>query len=106
MNDFARVLGEDLSAVFLNPSEHAEQIELDQHDLIAVVDHLDADPLGSSDARLGLGMETIRLYIAQAELPGEYVVDQRVSYNGQKWYVLDVKEQRGLVELNLGREAA
>ncbi|MFG6359479.1 hypothetical protein JBF11_03625 [Taurinivorans muris] len=100
---FNTQLEKDISSIFLNLREFAEQIDLDGQEVPAVVEDLELSP---DNSREGVSFEGRTLYLHAVCLQYEYVPHKSCLLNGEVWYVLESSVELGLAIVKLYREKA
>ena len=96
----------DIDGVFLNGDEFGETIVLDGCELPAVVDRSAMAFTGTTDDRLGLGIDQVTIYFRKCDLinmRAKYAPGVQVVFNSEQWYVLSC-EIEDLVTLILYKE--
>lgn len=101
---FKKRAAEDLTRVFLNGKEHAEEIEFMGRQIMAVVDHEGDDMLDQEDDRLGVAIEMVSLYIDVADCPAVLHPTMSVSFEGATWHVHSSFPELGMMTIRLYRE--
>ena len=93
-------------AVFLNPQEFGEAVVIDGVPVLAVRDDdlTIARTQGPPQAE-GLFAERTILHLAAGQIPRP-VEGQRIEVNGRRWYVRQVSEAEGMLELTLEQQEA
>lgn len=98
---FKEQLEKDISAVFLNLREFAEQIDLDGQEVPAISEDLE---ITGDNSREGVSYEGLTLYVHSVCLQHEYTPHKVCHVNGTMWYVLECSVQQGLAVIKLYRE--
>lgn len=106
---FKAQLEKDISAVFLNLKEFAEQIDLDGQELTAILEDLE---LAADNNRDNAAYESVPAYegvtiYAKANcLHYTYSPHKSCMLNGEQWFVLKSSVEQGLAIIQLYREKA
>lgn len=106
---FKAQLEKDISAVFLNLDEFAEQIDLDGQEVSAILEDLELSGDTSRDSALYESVsayEGVTLYVKADCLQFTYTPHKSCMLNGKQWFVLKSKIEQGLAILELYREKA
>ena len=92
---FKEQLEEDLHAVFFNPAEFGEQVELAGHEGVPCV----YEPL-----ELTVSYEGVTIYVAAADVPDELRPHRETTFRGQRWFVLESSSGETMRTIRLYRE--
>lgn len=104
--DFRDTLADDLRAIFCNPSEFAEAVELAGHEgICCIIEPLTLESSEGTD-RPAVSYEGLTLSLAAADLPEEPLPGRKISYQHEQWYVLRAERDGGLLTLQIYRERA
>lgn len=107
MNAFKDVLRSDIHAVFLNPDEFGEPVELAGHSPVpAVVSPLEVEAPEAGDGRPGVSFEGVAVHVAASDVPDELLTGKKTTFQGEEWFVLSAKLAGGLRKISLYRERA
>ena len=97
---FKEQLEEDLHAVFFNPAEFGEQVELAGHEGVpCVYEPLELTPSEGND-------RPAVSYVAAADVPGELRPHRETTFRGQRWFVLESSSGETMRTIRLYRERA
>ena len=103
---FKEQLEEDLHAVFFNPAEFGEQVELAGHEGVpCVYEPLELTPSEGND-RPAVSYEGVTIYVAAADVPGELRPHRETTFRGQRWFVLESSSRETMRTIRLYRERA
>ena len=96
----------DIDAAFLNGDEFGETIVLDGCELPAVVDRSAMGFTGTTDDRLGIGVDQVTIYFRRCDkqnMRAKYTPGAQVIFNAEQWYVLSCEDE-DMVVLMLYKE--
>lgn len=79
---------QDIDDVFLNLDEFAEEIVLDGHAILAVVERNDILLRDTTDERGPVVYDNVTLYVRKKDIVfGKYFPEKQCTFNGEKWHV-------------------
>ena len=103
---FKEQLEEDLHAVFFNPAEFGEQVELAGHEGVpCVYEPLEMEMPLSSDGRSAVSYEGVTIYVAANNKQKKKKTGRTTTFRNERWYVLsaDAHEHMRTIRLNSER---
>lgn len=100
---FKAQLEKDISAVFLNLKELAEQIDLDGQEVTAILEDLE---LTAENTREDVCYKGLTIYAKADCLQYVYTPHKSCMLNGEQWFVLKSSAEQGLAIIQLYREKA
>ncbi len=107
MNAFKQALLDDIHAVFLNPNEFGDPVELAGHsEVMAVVETLELEAPDAGDGRPGVSFEGVAVYVAQSDVPDVLLTGKKTTFQGEEWFILSTEELEGMRKISLYRERA
>ena len=102
---FKEQLEEDLHAVFFDPAEFGEQVELAGHEGVpCVYEPLEMEMPSGSDGRDAVSYEGVTIYVAAVDVPDELLTGRVTSFRGERWHVLDADAHEHMRTIRLYRE--
>ena len=96
-----KTISEEINSAFLNVDEFAQEIILDDVEMLAIVSELNIE---EDIDRNGVSFEGVTLSLDMVFVKVKYQAHKRVLFNGLPWFCLSAKESMGLLTLNLYRE--
>lgn len=96
----------DVDAVFLNDHDFAEEVEFMGEQRLAVVERNGVRFPDVDDDRRGVGMETLTLHISWHTAPAVLSPGLVVSFESERWHVLDAEPEMGMLIVTLYRETS
>lgn len=101
---FREQLEEDLGAVFFNPAEFGECVELAGHENVpCVCEPLELAPSEGHD-RPAVSYEGVTIYVAAAAVPDELRPHRETTFRGKRWFVLEASSGEAMRTIRLYRE--
>lgn len=101
---FKQAVQADISRVFINPGEFADEHLIDGHRVVAVVDSDVMQERGSRAATEyaeGVFVSEKRIYVAAEELPWSPVRGEQLNLDGDRYMVTDVAFNMGVLEITI-----
>lgn len=97
----------DVASVLIDPEVFAQPLNWNGQDILAVQDVLPETGWSGERGQVeGVNLERMRWIVAAGVLDPVPVAWEEVTINGAVWYVMEVRERLGSVEIDVSRNAS